>query len=79
MTSRELVELMVYDRLYPFGYERLDLHNASLSRQIAFGALSEPSRDLLDYLTIPLVEPQQEYNIELEQQRVSEVLDMIFF
>lgn len=73
---------MTYDRLYPFGAERDDMHTANIVRQVAFGALSEPSTDIRDYLTFADYDDSEQIvavdNIEIEQQRVVDNLDLIF-
>ena len=83
VTSSELTELMVYDGLYPSGFERDNLLNAHLVRATAYGALSEPSGDLDDHtlfhLPPPEATPVDEVDaIKEEQLRVMAMLDLIF-
>lgn len=73
---------MVYDSLYPFGDRRLGLEIAHLARATAFGAISEPSGRLNDYLlfdtpTLPTVADTADA-IKEEQMAVIDTLDLIF-
>lgn len=74
---------MAYDRLYPFGFERDHMLNAHLCRQVAFGALSEPSQNLSDYYLYKeppreLTKREQAEQHKQQQQKIADTLDTIF-